>query len=166
VCACACVCVVRWALLPRQLVEMHETLMQQKADKTQLERIEHHLSTLRAPPQQLPAGTRAAPLHERLLVAHAAAPIVAEARDQPGSRFIPRQHAPPTSLRRPASASSLPRTRPSSATLDGAQPRELQRELPRDLRQSASAAPPARSMAVTGSDGRYYRVSPAENLTL
>ena len=60
---------------------MHEALFTQKADKAQLHKLEQQLhSALRAPQPQVSAGTRAAPLHERLVVAHAAAPIVAEAK--------------------------------------------------------------------------------------
>ena len=79
------------------LMEMHSAVMDQKADRAQLTKLERAL--MEAGPARPPVGTRAAPLHDRIVLAHTTTPIVAEARDAMTHRFVP--------MRRPASATTL-----------------------------------------------------------
>ena len=95
-------------------------------------------------------------MHDRLVVAHTTAPIVAEARDAVGPRFIPRRDAPVAMLRRPASAA--PTTSASTPNLLGSAgaPPLVRALAPRSLSPANDAPQPPGRRGV-GSDGRYYK---------
>ena len=134
-------------------------MMDQKADKAQLHRLERQMKEGTAT-RRMPAGTRPAPLHERLLVAHTLTAVAAEARDVPGApRFVPRKETSPR-LRRPHSAAALLAAgADAEALIEHASPtlvpvaaRTMQ---PPDGGSPAVAARPA----LVGSDGRFYKAS-------
>ena len=135
-------------------------MMDQKADKAQLHRLERQLKEGTAT-RRMPAGTRPAPLHERLLVAHTLTAVAAEARDVPGApRFVPRRETSPR-LRRPHSAAALLAAgADAEALIEHASPtlvpvaaRTLQPPTP-DGAPAVAARP-----ALVGSDGKFYKAS-------
>jgi len=102
------------------LLQIHSTMMETKADKAQLAKIEHALERMAKLRPGMPAGTRPAPLqprplHERLLVGHVAeGGITVDSRQVPGGTFLPRSTSPRLSGSRPASAAALLPPRPQT----------------------------------------------------